>query len=94
LKGLRSVPRFRGGLFKPNRLHEPFKDLRRGNLPFRQMRIERARNDFLGFGQFCFREFLGYRPRPAFGQERRSTDFIVPLGYCQLTSIAFFEFQT
>jgi len=30
---------------------------------------------------------------PAFGQERRSADFIVPLGYCQLTSIAFFEFQ-
>ena len=26
-------------------------------------------------------------------QERRSTDFIVPLGYCQLTSVAFFEFQ-
>jgi hypothetical protein len=26
-------------------------------------------------------------------QERRSTDFIVPLGYCQLISIAFFEFQ-
>jgi hypothetical protein len=25
-------------------------------------------------------------------QERRSTDFIVPLGYCQLTSVAFFEF--
>jgi hypothetical protein len=23
---------------------------------------------------------------PAFGQERKSADFIVPLGYCQLTS--------
>jgi hypothetical protein len=23
---------------------------------------------------------------PAFGQERRSADFIVPLGYCKLTS--------
>jgi hypothetical protein len=29
----------------------------------------------------------------AHAQERRSTDFIVPLGYCQLTSVAFFEFQ-
>jgi hypothetical protein len=30
---------------------------------------------------------------PAFGQERRSTDLNVPLGYRQLTSNAFFEFQ-
>jgi len=30
---------------------------------------------------------------PAFGQERRSTDFIVPLGYCRLISNAFFEFE-
>lgn len=30
---------------------------------------------------------------PAFWVERRSADFMVPLGYCQLTSIAFFEFQ-
>jgi hypothetical protein len=30
---------------------------------------------------------------PAFGQERRSTDFIAPLGYCQLISNAFFEFE-
>lgn len=25
---------------------------------------------------------------PAFAQERKSTDFIAPLGYCQLTSVA------
>src|SRR6516225_7346604 len=30
---------------------------------------------------------------PAFGQERRSTDLIVPLGYCRLISNAFFEFE-
>jgi len=34
--------------------------------------------------------FLWHSGAPA--QERRSTDFIVPLGYCQLTSVAFSEF--
>jgi hypothetical protein len=35
----------------------------------------------------------GSNRRGAPARERRSTDFIVPLGYCQLTSVAFFEFQ-
>jgi hypothetical protein len=38
---------------------EPFKYLRFGDGPFRSMRIERARSDMLGFGQFRFRKFLG-----------------------------------
>jgi hypothetical protein len=41
------------------RFFEPFKHLRCGDRPFRQMRIERARPDILGFGRFSSREFLG-----------------------------------
>ena len=41
------------------RLFKPFKHLRCGDRPFRQMRIERARADILVFGRFRSREFLG-----------------------------------
>ena len=41
------------------RFFEPYKHLRCGDRPFRQMRIERARGDIWRVDQFRSREFLG-----------------------------------
>jgi hypothetical protein len=51
------------------RFFEPFKHLRFGDGPFRQMRIERAGADIWCFDQFRFREFLGLQlVRKCFGR--------------------------
>jgi hypothetical protein len=47
-----------GRLVRIVRLLQPLNELRRRYHTFRQMRVERARGDILGIGQFLSRKFL------------------------------------